>query len=177
MAAPSTYADCVSSLTHSLTFLTSSVATLRASTADLPRLSTALRTTRHYELIPHPSLAAAEASLRDEIGPHIAHLLDRAETQVDRAERRVETLKARSELLAGRMAADDRGGGGGGSNSTGGSIRARTPGARGKGLAGERALKARAVRTRKEGLKYSVERLELQVSQKERELRKRLEEA
>ncbi|CRK47548.1 hypothetical protein BN1723_007605, partial [Verticillium longisporum] len=173
MAAPSTYADCVSSLTHSLTFLTSSVATLRASTADLPRLSTALRTTRHYELIPHPSLAAAEASLRDEIGPHIAHLLDRAETQVDRAERRVETLKARSELLAGRMAADDRSGSGGNS----GSIRARTAGARGKGLAGERALKARAVRTRKEGLKYSVERLELQVSQKERELRKRLEEA
>ncbi|PNH42995.1 hypothetical protein VD0004_g4410 [Verticillium dahliae] len=171
MAAPSTYADCVSSLTHSLTFLTSSVATLRASTADLPRLSTAPRTPRHYELIPHPSLAAAEASLRDEIGPHIAHLLDRAETQVDRVERRVETLKARSELLAGRMAADD----GGLGNS--GATRARTPGARGKGLAGERALKARAVRTRKEGLKYSVERLELQVSQKERELRKRLEEA
>ncbi|EEY16219.1 conserved hypothetical protein [Verticillium alfalfae VaMs.102] len=162
MAAPSTYADCVSSLTHSLTFLTSSVATLRDSTADLPRLSTALRTTRHYELIPHPSLAAAEASLRDEIGPHIAHLLDRAETQVDRAERRVETLKARSELLAGRMAADDRGGGGGGS-STGGPIRARTPGARGKGL----AARGRSRRGR----------LELQVSQKERELRKRLEEA
>ncbi|KAM0277783.1 hypothetical protein ACHAQH_005576 [Verticillium albo-atrum] len=173
MAAPSTYADCVSSLTHSLAFLTSSVSTLRASTADLPRLSTALRTTRHYELIPHPSLAAAEASLRDEIGPHIAHLLDRAETQVDRAERRVETLKARSELLAGRMAADDGSG----------SARARAAAggfsgtSKGKGLAGERALKARAVRTRKEGLKYSVERLELQVSQKERELRKRLEKA
>ncbi|KAF3351257.1 HC-toxin synthetase [Verticillium dahliae VDG2] len=60
---------------------------------------------------------------------------------------------------------------------TSGATRARTPGARGKGLAGERALKARAVRTRKEGLKYSVERLELQGSQKERELRKRLEEA
>ncbi|KAM0326358.1 hypothetical protein ACHAQA_006960 [Verticillium albo-atrum] len=167
MAAPSTYADCVSSLTHSLDFLTSSVSTLRTSTADLPRLATALRTTRHYELIPHPSLAAAEASLRDEIGPHIAHLLDRAETQVDRAERRVETLKARSELLAGRMAAEDA------------PARAakKSGGSGGRGLAGERALKARAVRTRKEGLKYSVERLELQVSQKERELRKRLEKA
>jgi DASH complex subunit SPC19 len=45
----------------------------------------------------------------------------------------------------------------------------------GKKLDGEAKLRARAVRQRKEALKYSVEKLELEVLQKERELRKRLE--
>lgn len=173
MAGPSSYDDCVASLSHSLSFLTSSVQTLERATTDLPRLSTTLRTTRHFELIPQPSLAAAEASLRDEIGPHITLLLERADTQVERQERRIETLKARSELLAGRMAAGDidsvRGAGG-----------KPAPGGRGGATAGqvrtdgEHGLRVRALRTRKEGLKYSVERLELELEQKEKELRKRL---
>ena len=171
MAGPSAYADCVASLSHSLSFLTSSVRTLERATADLPRLSTTLRTTRHFELIPQPSLAAAEASLRDEIGPHIALLLDRAEAQVERQERRIETLKARSELLAGRMAAGDLKPAAPHSSDD----QARTRRKRGESLSGGRNLKARAVRTRKEGLKYSVERLELELEQKEKELRKRLD--
>jgi DASH complex subunit SPC19 len=44
-------------------------------------------------------------------------------------------------------------------------------------LDGGAALRAKVVRQRKEGLKYSVERLELEVLQKERELRMRLEQA
>lgn len=36
-------------------------------------------------------------------------------------------------------------------------------------------MRARVVRQRREALKYGVERLELEVLQKERELRKRLE--
>lgn len=173
MSNQATYADCVTSLTHSLNFLTSAVQTLESATSDLPRLSTVLKTTRHYELIPSARLAAAEASLRDEIGPSITTLLDRAEAQVDRRDRRIETLKARSELLAGRLAAGDTG------PATAGSKSAAARGVRERRntLAGERGLKARAVRSRKEGLKYSVERLELEVSQKERELRKRLEKA
>lgn len=42
---------------------------------------------------------------------------------------------------------------------------------------GEAALRARVLRQRKEALKYSVERLEMEVAQKERELRVRLEKA
>lgn len=38
-------------------------------------------------------------------------------------------------------------------------------------------MRARAVRQRKEALKYGVERLEMEVAQKERELRLRLQEA
>jgi DASH complex subunit SPC19 len=121
---------------------------------------------QHYELIPQPTLAAAEASLRDEIGPYIALLLSRADAQTERQERRIETLKARSELNQGRLANDDSADG---SNSR---KKARTGS---RALSGEDKLRARAVKQRKEALRYGVERLELEVLQKERELRKRLD--
>jgi DASH complex subunit SPC19 len=44
-------------------------------------------------------------------------------------------------------------------------------------LDGGAALRAKVVRQRKEALQYSVERLELEVLQKERELRVRVEQA
>ncbi|GKT96585.1 mitotic spindle biogenesis protein [Colletotrichum tofieldiae] len=166
----SNYADCVASLRSSLNFLQSSVTALDAGVSDLPRLSSVLRPTRHFELIPQPTLAAAEASLRDEIGPQIALLLDRAEAQIARRERRIETLQARCELLQGRLAQPE------GTTGQGRGVGAGGAGKK-KALGGERALRARAVRQRREGLEYSVERLELEVLTKERELRKRLEKA
>ncbi|KAF4872071.1 DASH complex subunit spc19 [Colletotrichum siamense] len=168
-----TYADCVASLRNSLTYLQSSVETLDQGVSDLPRVASVLRPTRHFELIPQPTLAAAEASLRDEIGPYIALLLDRADAQIARRERRIETLKARCELLQGRLSQPKDG------DDEDGYAKKKSKGvgARGKALNGERALRARAVRQRREGLEYSVERLELEVLSKERELRKRLEKA
>lgn len=44
-------------------------------------------------------------------------------------------------------------------------------------LSGEAALRAKVVKQRREALQYSVERLELEVLQKERELRMRLDRA
>ncbi|KFA64763.1 hypothetical protein S40285_01361 [Stachybotrys chlorohalonatus IBT 40285] len=157
----SSYAECVSSLRSSLQFLESSVETLDNGVADFPRLVNVLKTVRHYELIPQPTLAAAEASLRDEIGPYVALLLSRADAQIERQERRIETLKARAELQHGRLARPDDG-------------HAPAP-RKGRQLTGEDKLRARAVRQRKEALRYGVERLELEVLQKERELRKRLD--
>ncbi|PWI68061.1 hypothetical protein PCL_02462 [Purpureocillium lilacinum] len=175
------YADCVSSLRTSLQFLESSVQTLDDGVSDFPRLINVLKSVRvcmvlsittisptpflpasHYELIPQPTLAAAEASLRDEIGPYVALLLSRADSQIERQDRRIETLKARAELQQGRLSRPD----------------APTPAkdrAKGKRLSGEDKLRARAVKQRKEALRYGVERLELEVLQKERELRKRLD--
>ncbi|KAG7291371.1 hypothetical protein NEMBOFW57_001388 [Staphylotrichum longicolle] len=181
-SAPASYADCVTSLRISLSFLESSVATLGAGVQDFPRLSSVLKTVRHYELIPQPTLAAAESSLRDEIGPFVALLLDRADKHLERQARRIETLKARAELNAGRLshysgADSDRAPHGaakmkGSRNNAGGSGSGK-----GKPLGGGAALRANMVRQRKEALKYSVERLELEVLQKERELRMRLEQA
>ncbi|TPX11066.1 uncharacterized protein E0L32_007927 [Thyridium curvatum] len=168
----STYGDCVASLRTSLSFLESSVNTLGNGVADFPRLVSVLKTVRHYELIPQTTLAAAESSLRDEIGPSIALLLDRADRSLDREARRIETLKARAELQAGRLShgpEDDQHYDSGRNSSKGKQT--------GKALGGEAALRARMIRQRKEALKYSVERMELEVGQKERELRVRLEKA
>lgn len=140
---------------------------------------------QHYELIPQPTLAAAEASLRDEIGPFVEALLDRADKHLDRQARRIETLKARSDLNAGRLShypAEGEDGAGrrargerNNSNNNNKQHRGRLQKLR--PLDGEAALRAKVVRQRKEALKYSVERLELEVLQKERELRMRLDQA
>jgi DASH complex subunit SPC19 len=201
--APS-YANCVASLRTSLSLLESSVATLGTGVEDFPRLSSVLKTVRvclpppaslpattnvrggkhqHYELIPQPTLAAAESSLRDEIGPFVALLLDRADKHLDRQARRIETLKARAELNAGRLSHFPGGPEADGSGNNQGAKEGKGRGggnrAAGKGrpLGASAALKAKVVRQRKEALKYSVERLELEVLQKERELRMRLEQA
>ncbi|OIW31292.1 hypothetical protein CONLIGDRAFT_643286 [Coniochaeta ligniaria NRRL 30616] len=164
----SSYSDCVASLRTSLSFLESSVTTLGNGVADYPRLVSVLKSVRHYELIPTTTLAQAEASLRDEISPFITLLLTRAEVQLERQARKTETLKARSELNAGRL-------------SSAGDHHPAPPQRGGKGagrkLDGGAALRARVLRQRKEALRYSVERLEMEVAQKERELRLRLEKA
>ncbi|KAK2074982.1 hypothetical protein P8C59_009147 [Phyllachora maydis] len=178
---PSTYSDCVASLRTSLSLLESSVATIGAGVSDFPRLVSVLKTVRHYELIPQPTLAAAEATLRTEIGPATAALLDRAERQLARQARRLETLKARAELNAGRLSssantaavAAERGRKG----AAAAAAAAAAAGGKRTALDGEAALRAKAVRQRKEALRYGVERLELEVLQKERELRVRLEAA
>ncbi|KAK4069300.1 hypothetical protein Trihar35433_5879 [Trichoderma harzianum] len=153
-----TYADCVDSLRNSLKFLEASVETIDRGVSDFPRLVNVLKTVR-------PTLAAAEASLRDEIGPYIAFLLSRADAQVERQERRIETLKARAELQQGRLTRPD----------DPARSASRPASARSRQLRGEDKLRARIVRQRKEALRYGIERLELEVLQKERELRKRLE--
>lgn len=180
----STYTHCVSSLRASLSFLSSSVATLDAGVQDLPRLASVLKSVRvrlllppppshpplttispqHYELIPHPTLSAAESSLRDEIGPFVALLLDRADKHLARQARRIETLKARADLNAGRLSHTPA------PTSNPAPVRKS-----GKRLDGEAALRAKVVRGRKEALQYGVERLELEVLQKERELKVRVE--
>ncbi|KAK0654979.1 putative DASH complex protein [Cercophora newfieldiana] len=179
-ATSSTYSECVASLRTSLSFLESSVSTLGTGVEDFPRLSSVLKTVRHYELIPQPTLAAAEASLRDEIGPFVALLLDRADKHLERQARRIETLKAKAELNAGRLShfpADDNNNNNGGSRAKDrGAAKTKAKG-KGRALDGEAALRAKVVRQRKEALRYGVERLELEVLQKERELRVRLEKA
>jgi DASH complex subunit SPC19 len=140
---------------------------------------------QHYELIPQSTLAAAEASLRDEIGPFISNLLDRVDKQLERQARRIETLKARAELQAGRLSQGPDGFGDrpGSSSAAAGSGRDGRTDGKGRGAAGrktldgEAALRARMTRQKKEALQYSVERLEMEVAQKERELRIRLEKA
>ncbi len=130
---------------------------------------------------------AAEASLRDEIAPAVATLLDRAGGQLERQARRLETLKARAELQAGRLSRsggddEDRHGDGdrhGDTDTDRHRAKDRHKDGRktGRALDGEAALRAQMVRRKREALQYSVERIEMEVAQRERELRARLEHA
>ncbi|TRX93973.1 hypothetical protein FHL15_005051 [Xylaria flabelliformis] len=164
-----TYSDCVAALRTSLSFLESSVTTLENGVSDFPRLVSVLKTARHYELIPQSTLQTAEASLRSELSPAISTLLDRADAQIDRVDRRIESLKARAELQQGRLEGNDN-------NSRPSRHNAKNnKGSSSTQLDGNAKLRARVLRQRREALQYSVERLELEVLQKERELRKRLD--
>ncbi|CAK7236217.1 DASH complex subunit spc19 [Sporothrix curviconia] len=190
------YGDCVASLRTSLAYLESANATLGASphrleeegaasasasaaaassgaVADMPRFGSVVKTVRHYELVPQPTLAAAEASLQNEIGPAVAALLDRASHQLARQARRIDTLQARAALQAGRLEEPQPS-----SSSRGAAAAAQRTGkatATVTATAGPTSdLRARMIHQRKEQLKYSVARLEREVAQKERELRQRL---
>ncbi|KAI0436627.1 DASH complex subunit Spc19 [Xylaria telfairii] len=162
-----TYSDCVTALRTSLSFLESSVTTLESGVSDFPRLVGVLKTARHYELIPQSTLQTAEASLRSELAPAISTLLDRADAHIDRVDRRIESLKARAELQQGRLDNSN--------NSSSRQNNAKKGGSGSAQLDGNAKLRARVLRQRREALQYSVERLELEVLQKERELRKRLD--
>jgi DASH complex subunit SPC19 len=91
---------------------------------------------------------------------------------IDRVERRIESLKARAELQQGRLT--ERPGSSRNHPSAYGRSGKSASGAVQK-LGGEAKLRAKAVKQRREALEYSIERLELEVSQKERELRKQIE--
>ncbi|KAI1421806.1 DASH complex subunit Spc19 [Xylaria sp. FL1777] len=167
------YGDCVAALRTSLSFLSSSVQTLESGVSDFPRLSSVLKTARHYELIPQTTLQTAEASLRSELSPAITTLLDRADAHIDRVDRRVESLRARAELQQGRLDNSGTTTTSRTAKAANSSTSASTRG--GAHLDGGAKLRARVLMQRREALQYSVERLELEVLQRERELRKRLE--
>ncbi|KAI1182464.1 DASH complex subunit Spc19 [Nemania serpens] len=168
------YGDCVAALRTSLSFLESSVATLESGVSDFPRLMGVLKTARHYELIPQTTLQTAEASLRAELAPAISTLLDRADAHIARVDRRVESLKARAELQQGRLADHDAPSSSSRSKNNTKNTKNTTMT---KTLDSAARLRARVLKQRREALQYSIERLELEVLQKERELRKRLDAA
>ncbi|KAF6233647.1 hypothetical protein HO173_008204 [Letharia columbiana] len=159
-------ASCVSSLRSTNALLSSSISILDSGVNDFPRLAKVLQTTRHFELLPEPTLQSAQSSLLASLTPEVASLLSRVESHLDKLARREQALIARCELLEGRI----------------GEGRASMGGARGSG-AGERssvgingdgsreALRLKQLRGKKERLGYAVERLVLQAQQRERQLR------
>jgi len=157
----------VSSLRSSLSLLDSSISILDAGISDFPRLKTVLSSTRHFELTPQSSLLAAQASLKSELEPAIATILERVEQYLAKLERRQGAMIARSELLEGRLS--QAGGGAGLKKQRSLDRLVRTAGL---GVGGqEKALRLKALRQKKERLGYAVERLTLQSQQRQRQLR------
>ncbi|RAK77181.1 DASH complex subunit SPC19 [Aspergillus fijiensis CBS 313.89] len=164
----------VSSLQSSLQLLDSSISTLDAGVSDFPRLSKVLQTTRHFELLPEPTLREAQQSLLDEITPSIAHLLELATNHVEKLSRREQGLRAKCDLQQGRLYSNEE-------RQQQKRQLANKPnpkpraGAAAAAAAASKAAKAAELRRliqKKERLQYAVERLELQGKQRERQLRK-----
>ncbi|CEJ55989.1 Putative Mitotic spindle biogenesis protein [Penicillium brasilianum] len=171
----SSLASSVTSLQSSLQLLDNSISTLDSGVNDFPRLCKVLQTTRHFELLPEPTLREAQQSLLDEITPSIAHLLSLSSNHVERLARREQSLKAKCDLQEGRLSSNPE--------SRSSASRAQGQGnAALRGLAGSssarsssaaaKALELRRLVQKKARLKYAVDRLELQSTQRERQLRK-----
>ena len=159
----------VSSLRSSLSLLESSISILDEGVSDFPRLCKVLQTQRHFELVPEPTLRETQQSLVDEIAPAISQLVSTAENYVDQLARKEESLKARSELLEGRLQYGRKPS----VSSEAQNVRnASTNQAGSAPLSDSRALEMKRLQQKKERLQYTIDRLELQSKQKERELRK-----
>lgn len=162
----------VTSLRSSLSLLESSINLLDNGVSDFPRLRKVLTTQQHFELLPEPTLRAAQQSILEEITPAITSLLGTAEAHIAQLGRREESLKARSELLEGRLQSDRR--------RRNSSLGGQQSNIRGKGSYGNggremndpKALELKKLRQKKDRLQLAIGRLELESKQRERELRK-----
>ncbi|KAK2867999.1 hypothetical protein FQN49_003261 [Arthroderma sp. PD_2] len=159
----------VSSLRASLQLLESSIDILDEGVNDFPRLCKVLQSTRHFELLPEPTLKEAQQAILDEITPSISHLLTLASNHTDKLARRQEALKAKAELQEGRLYHEPQ-------PSSRGNLHQERKGAYSTSMAGgvpgSKAAELRKLTQRKERLQYAVDRLELQSKQRERQLRK-----
>ncbi|KAL5343429.1 DASH complex subunit Spc19 [Aspergillus crustosus] len=155
----------VASLQSSLGLVDSSISILDSGVSDFPRMCKVLQTTRHFELLPEPTLREAQQALLDEITPSISHLLLLASNHVEKLSRREQGLRAKCELQEGRINS---------SESRQSSARAQSQAKRSVpgGGSAVKAADLRRLVQKKERLKYAVERLELQSGQRERQLRK-----
>ena len=122
---------------------------------------------QHFELLPEPNLHDVQQSLLGEITPSIAHLLSLASNHVEKLARREQTLKAKCELQEGRLSHETRPASNQEQNG-GGLLVAGSDNAE----SAAKAAELRKLIQKKERLQYAVERLELQSTQRERQLRK-----
>ncbi|KAJ5130581.1 uncharacterized protein N7515_006620 [Penicillium bovifimosum] len=164
----------VTSLQSSLQILDNSITTLDSGVNDLPRLCKVLQTTRHFELLPEPTLREAQQSLLDEITPSITHLLTLSSNHVEKLARREQGLKAKCELQEGRLTSTPESRSSATRNQpTSSSLRGRMAGSgAASSNAASKAAELRRLLQKKERLKFAVDRLELQSTQKQRQLRK-----
>ncbi|KAJ5888456.1 DASH complex subunit Spc19 [Penicillium taxi] len=164
----SSLSSSVYSLQSSLQLLDNSISTLDEGVNDFPRLCKVLQTTRHFELLPEPTLREAQKSLLDEITPSIAHLLSLASNHVEKLARREQGLKAKCDLQEGRLSSNPEGRAPVSRGLPHSSSAARVPSSN----AAAKSAELRRLVQKKERLKYVVERLELQNTQRQRQLRK-----
>lgn len=121
---------------------------------------------QHFELVSEPSLHQAQQTLLSSLEPELDTLLARVEAHLEKLARREQSLRAKAELQEGRLSNASRPSAG---RKNSGSASA---GAGAGSLSSLEELKLTQLRQKKERMSYAVGRLELQASQRERQLRK-----
>lgn len=137
---------CSRILHSSVQLLDSSLDSLDAATRDIPRLQKVLATQKVFGLVAERDLDSAKRQVHTDTHPQIEHIVERIEGEVTRLRRRRLALQSQLELQKVRLqTAKDR--------------RARDSV---DGLQGAKLARLKLLQNKKDRLKYSLSRLNLQ---------------
>lgn len=139
---------CINSLETSIELLNSSIDSLSKATRSFPQLSTVLKAERIFALVPEGDITLTQSALQKNIEPQIISLLTKIETEIVKLERRRDWLVKRVDLQQLRLE----------NASARYSYADQTPVSGSK----DEMSKLKLLQNRKERLKYSLSRLNLQ---------------
>lgn len=141
-------------LQSSVTLLDSSIKALDRATRDIPRLTKVLTTQKVFGLVPELDLESAKRNLQSETHPQISYLVDRIEKEVARLRRKKASLESKLELQQVRLQTAEK-------NSRDSRPSSRNSGV-GKAVDPQKMARLKLLQNKKERLKYSLSRMNLQ---------------
>lgn len=131
--------------------LDSSIKSLDRATRDTPRLMKVLHTQKVFGLVPELDLESAKRSLESETHPQISYLIGRIEKEVARLRRKKASLESKLELQQVRLRSSER---------PPASARAAVA----KTADPQKLAKLKLLQNKKERLRYSLSRVNLQTT-------------
>lgn len=150
--------NCISSLSASVALLNDSLKTIDNATKDIPRLKKVLSTNKVFGLVPELDLESAKRNIQNEVQPQINALVLKIEKELSKLKRKKTNLASKVDLQQVRLenaAKSNR-------DSLSG-IKGITANRISKGDIDELKLaRLKLLQNKKERLKYSLSRLNLQ---------------
>lgn len=138
-------------LQSSVGLLESSIESLDKAIADVPRLKKVLTTQKVFGLVPEVDLESAKRHLKDETHPQITYLVGKVEQELGRLKRKKASLENKLQLQQVRLTTAENGRESMGRHSIN------------KGSVDDQKLaKLKLLQNKKERLKYSLSRINLQ---------------
>lgn len=137
-------------LESSLDLLDSSLRSLDSATRNVPRLKKILHTQKVFGLVPELDLESAKRNFETETHPQISYLVDKIEKEVARLKRKKIGLESKLELQHVRLQSAE--------NNARDSLRGRGP----KNVDPQKIARLKLLQNKKERLKYSLSRMNLQ---------------
>lgn len=138
-------------LESSLALLDSSIKSLDKATVHVPRLKKILHTQKVFGLVPEVDLESAKRNFETETHPQISYLVDKIEKEVTRLKRKKAGLVSKLELQSVRLQSAEN-------NPRDSFTRARVS----KSVDLHKLARLKLLQNKKERLKYSLSRMNLQ---------------